>query len=321
MIDIFKEEMFWMMREGKALIPSVQKDGYHLRRLLFSLGCHPFCFERYNSDSYRELIGLLVRNVVLENELIDLFLKALIRAEIRFVSRYVPQRSNEERLTGNLVSEIDNAIFLIKDSFRKLSMDRYSEVKEIDFYYYDLSRGGKIEKTTGADLGFIFVIDLPDFPYTVRSITLQAKSVRGNRVQIDIPQYEVLKRKNGKDCAYLFYDMNFETLSSPIVKEIDSLEHSYKESKENQQDSFSIDFDRILSGSPLSIYLVKSIIYNKYGRSHSSFKDSYSFFEDMCYSHNKNMKNEEFRGRIGIVSLGKSIHLESNQERMRISIG
>ena len=39
---------------------------------------------------------------------------------------------------------------------------------EVDFFYFDLSRGGKVEKDTGADLGFIIVIDLPDYPFTVK---------------------------------------------------------------------------------------------------------------------------------------------------------
>lgn len=81
-----------------------------------------------------------------ENDLIDLFFKSLLCAEIRFISRYIPQRSNEERLIGNLVSELDNSICLVKDEFKDFSIKRYSEPKEVDFFYFDLSRGDKVEK-------------------------------------------------------------------------------------------------------------------------------------------------------------------------------
>ena len=48
--------------------------------------------------------------------------------------------------------------------------DSLAEIRtiEVDFFYFDLSRGGKVEKDTGADLGFIIVIDLPDYPFTVK---------------------------------------------------------------------------------------------------------------------------------------------------------
>ena len=46
--------------------------------------------------------------------------------------------------------------------------DSLAEIRtiEVDFFYFDLSRGGKVEKDTGADLGFIIVIDLPDYQIT-----------------------------------------------------------------------------------------------------------------------------------------------------------
>jgi hypothetical protein len=182
MIAKFKDEYFWMLRESKGYYPWVKSDSYNLIRCLeryFELTeyhIHGYGFHHHKGNPY-DLVKSLLNERLLENEIIDLFFKSLIRAEIRFISRYIPQRSNEERLTGNLVSEIDNAIHLISDECEEFSIKRYNEKKYIDFIYTDMSRGGIVEKQTGADLGFILVLDLPDYPYTVKSIVLQAKKI------------------------------------------------------------------------------------------------------------------------------------------------
>ena len=43
--------------------------------------------------------------------LLDIVFAAVARAESRFSLRFVPQRSHEERLTGNLISEIEATFF------------------------------------------------------------------------------------------------------------------------------------------------------------------------------------------------------------------
>ena len=144
--------------------------------------------------------------------------------------------------------------------------DSLAEIRtiEVDFFYFDLSRGGKVEKDTGADLGFIIVIDLPDYPFTVKSVILQAKKINGN-VQINGNQYETLNTFNKDNCAYLFYDMNYQTLSSPIVLKLDDYDFKkgYEVSKEKVHNSFSMDFKAICDGDPLSIFLLSTIIYHK----------------------------------------------------------
>lgn len=250
MIQKFKDEFYWMLRESKGYFPWVQENNYRLRK--FVSDCHP---RKCHVVESVDLIRTLLNEIVFENDLIDLFFKSLLRAEIRFISRYIPQRSNEERLTGNLVSELDNSIYLVKDEFKDFSIKRYSEPKEVDFFYFDLSRGGKVEKDTGADLGFIIVIDLPDYPFTVKSVILQAKKINGN-VQINCNQYETLNTFNEGNCAYLFYDMNYQTLSSPIVLKLD--DYDFKRATRHQKKRVIIRLVWILKPSVMAILFLFS---------------------------------------------------------------
>ncbi|MFH2074198.1 MAG: hypothetical protein ABIJ57_02450, partial [Pseudomonadota bacterium] len=184
--DIFQDEFHWMQREMKGLYPWFAKNRWEfIERMTGGMCDHPFCHQHRGNG--RNLISLIVSSQVQYNPLLDILQKAILRAEIRFISRFILQRSNEERLTGNLVSELDAAIFLAKPIFRQIAKERYHSEQDFDFFYYDLSKGGKVEKQTGADLGFIVIIDLPDHPFTVRSVVFQAKKCNST-VAIDIDQ-------------------------------------------------------------------------------------------------------------------------------------
>ncbi|MBM4241882.1 MAG: hypothetical protein FJ150_09530 [Euryarchaeota archaeon] len=313
MIQKFQDEFFWMMRELKGYYPWVNGDAYRLRKILYNRH-HRMCPECYDSNT-RDLVRLLTNEVIYENELIDMFFKALMRAEIRFISRYIPQRSNEERLTGNLVSEIDNSIYLVKDEFKELSMKRYREAREIDFFYTDMSKGGKVEKDTGADLGFILLIDLPDYPVTVKSLILQAKKIN-HTTQIDKAQYRTLKNINDTNCAYLFYDMDFRTLTSPMVLTIDDYDfkNKFEKSEESKTDSFSIEFTDVCDGNPLSLFIILCLLNNEYGKKHNSMTDAMSFFSDLLYKENRKQNYLDFNGRVGLVSVGKKIQYNINND-------
>ena len=197
-----------------------------------------------------------------------------------------------------------------------MSLKYYSEKKEIDFFYYDLSKGGKAEKETGADLGFILVIDLPDYPFLVKSFIFQAKKIN-KKVQIDKEQYLKLEKNSGKN-AYLFYDIDLSTLSSPLVLEIDNyrIKEKKEESDTKNTESFYLDFKDIQQGSPLSLFITQNIMKQKFGKQHSSFKNSLKFFNNLC-DENQNA----FNGIVGVVSLGKKINYDiKHNEGLDITI-
>jgi len=321
MIDYFKEDYFWMLREGKGYFPWLSGDTYKISRYL-RLNEKRKCMCRHDDYPTREVVRTLVEENVCENPLFDLILKSLLRAEIRFISRFVPQRSHEERLTGNLVSEIDSALFLIKTAFRETSYKLYSQEKEVDFFYYDLSRGGKIEKITGADLGFILVIDLPDFPYTVKTFILQAKKILNGSSQIDLNQYKTLNKYEKGESGYLFYDMDLDRQCSPLIVPFHkyNLHNRYEECVKANNNSFTYSFDGAKSdGHPLSLFLISQLAFDSsVGKNHRSFDSAFYMFEELCQSPLKISKEQEiskFDGRLAIFSIGKNLKYSISENR------
>jgi hypothetical protein len=325
MNEQFKDDFFWMLREGNGYFPWIQDRSYRLaRHIRYGYRGHcPICDE--GSPAPREIVRAITEREVCENPLFDIVMKALIRAEIRLISRFVPQRSHEERLTGNLVSEIDSAIFLVRPQFRKASLDLYSIEKDIDFLYYDLSKGGRLEKTTGADLGLVLVVDLPDFPYTVKSVILQAKKLDGVSATIDRPQYATLLNHGGSGCSYLFYDMQLSRRCSPLVVGISSMRHEYDECVKQDKQSFSYHFDRARDdGHPLSLFLTSHLFYDdSVGSRHRSFKDAFAMFANLGNRRDSSADSEsgDFNGRLAILSVGRPIRFGTPEnERMEIDV-
>ncbi len=311
--DIFKDDFNWMQRERKGLYPWVAHNYWQAFRYINYEFCDFHCFHR-DRISDNKLISLLLNHQFLENQLFDILQKAIMRAELRLLERYIPQKSNEERLTGHLVSEIDSALFLIKPFIKNTSLKLYNEKKEIDFFYYDLSKGGKVENRTGADLGFIIVVDLPDFPYTVQSVVLQAKKSRPDgRIQIDIKQLNKI-RSITNNAAYLFYDMDLERLSSPMIIGTHLWENKLKEAEEKGENSFSIDMGEILTdGIPLSLYILDKVIERRKTDNFNSLGVALSSFREAT--------NEMlFDGPLAIVSLGKPISYSFNTDGFFLSV-
>lgn len=311
MINQFRDEFYWMLRESKGYQPWLKGHPHRLFRHSWKeMMCHHCC-----DQARDELTRLLLDNTFLPHALMELCFKALVRSEARFISRYVPQRSHEERLTGHLVSEMDNALALIRELFRAESVRRYNEQKEIDFLYYDLSRGGRLEKRTGADLGFILAVDLPDYPKVIKSVVLQAKKLNGS-AQLTTTQHDTLL-KHGEAAAYLFYDMDPRTLACPIVLGADDydVKKGYEESKKKATGSFTLSFDDVMDGTPLSLYLIEELMADK-GMKHASFDNAMSYF-----THEITHMNEQFQGVVGIVSLGRRIQTTIDQDAgLRVSI-
>ena len=94
----------------------------------------------------------------------------------------------------------------------------------------------------------------------------------------------------------------------------------YEASKEKGHNSFSMDFKAICDGDPLSIFLISTIIYHKFGKSHNSLEDALHYFNSLIHPDNRKKANIEFNGRVGIVSLGRRINYNiNNNESLRIS--
>jgi hypothetical protein len=305
MIKQFKDEFHIMLREQIGYYPWLKDRSYRLERLIYGNRHCPCDGDRND----RKIIREIIEEQVCENKLIDLLYKSLIRSEIRFIHRYIPQGSHEERLTGSLVSEISNSIELIKDLFKTTSIEEYGVEKQIDFFYYDMSKGGKLESLTGADLAIGFSVDLPDYPKIFKSFVFQAKKINSSS-QLDLNQYITLVKNFSKNSAYLFFDTDFKTLTCPFVLTTDdsTIKNNAEEANKKVTKSFSINKSDIYDGLPLSSFIIFSLLENlDKGQIHHSMT---SLIDSFRYSN----KNIEFNGRLAIFSIGKPFSYSINND-------
>lgn len=304
MLPFFKQDFWALAREQVGYYSWVQRERWSLARAMGRGRKH--CMGCCDDPEPHELVQTMFNEGLGIHPLLDIVFEAVARAESRFSLRFVPQRSHEERLTGNLISEIEAAFFLARNTFAEMAMQRYGEAREIDFVYYDLSRGGKIEKQTGADLGIILSIDLPDLPPLVRYAAFQAKKLNGSS-SIPKEQFNTLRRQFGDAAAYLFYDMGRSTLLPPMVVQADSLRD--KEKKESDTESFTLSQNDVEDGLPLSLWLLSRLARGQVGKSASDFASALDTFT----SHNLN--REAFsNGRLAIMSIGKPLIVQRNPE-------
>jgi hypothetical protein len=313
MIEQYKDDFYLMLKHSIGYLPWVKKYPYRLGRLIY--GDYDRYF-KYRESNHRQHVRKIIEERVCENEMIDIFYKSIIRSEVRFSSRFVPQRSHEERLTGHLISEIGASIEIVKSHFENASIQAYGEKKNIDFFYFDMSKGGKLEKRTGADLAISVIIDLPDYPKMIKSFIFQAKKY-SHTAQIDLLQYETLNSHYGKSKGYLFYDTSTLTLSSPFVLETEdnTMKQRYDDAIKDGNNSFSISEDDIFDGLPLSAFLCFNLLINdNIGNKHRDLADLISYFNNFNLYHDKRIKevDDNFNGYLGIISIGKKLNYQPN---------
>lgn len=116
---------------------------------------------------------------------------ALATAENRFLFRYVPFWSHEERLTGHLLSSIDNALEASREDWSNLCT-MIGQKLLFELWYSDTA-AAKMEKFTGADLGLIVHANLNTGEDLFKVARLQAKKYyRGSGARIDVAQLRTL---------------------------------------------------------------------------------------------------------------------------------
>jgi hypothetical protein len=248
--------------------------------------------------------------------LLDIAFAAFARAEARLGIRFIPQRSNEERLTGHLISEIEAAIHLCRSEFQRVSLERYGKGLDIDFAYEDLSKGGHFEKTTGSDLAIVLVIDLPDRPKLVRMAAIQAKKLSDSS-QIQKPQLTTIQNEFGKDAYYLFYDELLRQIAPPFIVPADQIaNHSQKEGTQ----SFVVKRDWIHDNYlPMSLWLVLELASGRIG----------SHYADLASARNSLFRLERKRlpeadsfepSRLAVVSLGRSFDFNVTEDGLQFGL-
>ena len=312
MLEHFKADFWLLSRENRGFYSWAEKSRWSLYRAMRRrLGHCRMCDD--GSYEARDLVQSLFDDGLGLHPLLDVVFESFARAEARFSLRFIPQRSNEERLTGHLISEIEAAIYLAKSNFATRSKERYGVEHQFDFAYTDLSQGGQREKFTGGDFGLIISVDLPDRPKQVRYAAVQGKKLDASTT-VDKAQFETLVRNYGSAACYLFYDMKSESLAPPLV--ISAADLQSKIEKNEPAKSFSMQSDAVSSsGLPFSLWVVSQLAQGKVGQQAADFSGALTALTKFNFDEvNSNSPNGGV-SRLAMVSIGKPFKLERDLER------
>jgi len=199
-----------------------------------------------------------------------------------FIKNYIPQNSHEERLTGHLISEYTFALDIVKKTFQEKAYQIYQKNLSLDFYYADLSSNNR-EKSTGADFGIMFHINLPDYPEEVRIAIFQAKKFKTN-VVIDIAQYNTLKNYGEEGAYYCFYDMATEATSSPLVMHANNIDLTSSIGKKTKSYPINELFKHWDGVIPLSLFLIIRMLISddsNFYKSYTNVLEAKKYFENI----------------------------------------
>lgn len=316
MLPQFKQDFWLLSREAKGYYAWANKERWRLHRAIRRNWRR--CGICDDIEDSRQLVEALFEEGLGLHPLLDIAFEAFARAEVRLALRFVPQRSNEERLTGHLISELEAAIHMVADSFAAKSLERYRETKQIDFAYYDLSQGGHVEKETGGDLGLILSVDLPDRPKLVSYAAIQAKRLSGS-TSLNKRQYDTLTRNFKEGAAYLFYDCEFQTLAPPMI--FSASELTDRRNSKDATSSFSTDQSHVFREAlPLSLWLVTQLGIGKAGATTRDFSSAFKLFQQLETRQRTNDHGPEI-SRLAMISIGQSFDISRDIEAgLRIAL-
>lgn len=315
----FEKEINLMLKNNIGLCSYFRKNNlrfferYWNMDYLFHRNFHPKYFHKFLSkNGLSHLRNLLKDEYSFESPLFYLLFKAFVYAEINFITNYIPQNSHEERLTGHLISEIANSLSIIKETFKEKAFELYQSEVDLEFYYADLSSNNK-EKHTGADLGLIFHVNLPDYQEKVNVAIIQAKKFN-ERASIDLKQIETLKKYAENSAYYCFYDMNKKDRTSPLIQKanyITSILGNNKEEYLSKSLKRNDITERYNGGIPLSIFLIFEML----NPDNSSIKSFSNIWEAKNFVDSQNQHYKP--ARVLTVSIGGVS--KSNQDLRSIS--
>jgi hypothetical protein len=302
MLESFKKDFWLLSRENRGYFAWANQYKWQLYRSM-KRGKRP-CGMCDEPSEGRELVQTLFDNGLGVHPLFDIAFEAIARAEARLCMRFIPQRSNEERLTGHLISEIEAAINLAAPEFERLSQERYSAKQQLDFAYLDLSRGGRYEKLTGGDLGLIISVDLPDMPRVFQYVAIQAKKLHPD-VSVNKDQFDSLIQNYDEAAAYMFYDMDLASLAPPMI--INASDLKPQRDAKDVTDSFSISSSHVFSnGTPLSLWLMQQLASGRAGKHSYDLSQAIASFNHL--PHLKSRIDGEYAmeiSRLAMISIGK----------------
>ncbi|MGB3495676.1 MAG: hypothetical protein WBA57_23305 [Elainellaceae cyanobacterium] len=158
---------------------------------------------------------------------------ALAKAEHRFMLRYTPLWSHEERLTGHFVSQIVEQLEYFGASWVQSNQSAQSSNSRMKIYYADTAKDNQ-EKKTGADFGLIVQASCGNRQEFIKAARFQVKKVdNNNKARIELRQVKNLNQSNSKIGYFLFYSQfdSVRWILPPIVRSSKSLGYLVEESR------------------------------------------------------------------------------------------
>ena len=237
-----------------------------------------------------------------ENPLFHLLFRAFTYGEYRFVRTFIPQNSQEERLTGHLISELHSALAIAVATFEQESERLYGKRSRLEFHYADMSSNLQ-EGETGADFALILHVKLPDRPESARVAVCQAKKLYWNRKSLHVDakqldQLEDLMRWAKGAAYYCFYDMDPKRLFAPTV-----MPASYLKEQVASKQTDNMKHENLLrhyGARPLSVFFIFDMLVAETGGEHF---DSLSEASQFLTGHNQELPHHN-PSRVLLVSLG-----------------
>lgn len=184
---------------------------------------------------------------------------ALAKAEHNFLYRYVPFWSNEERLTGHLVSQMIERLEEFSDHWNSLS--RASEPPISCKVSYIDTATARSESLTGADLGLIIHANFPGQEEFLKVARFQAKKAESNgKARIDLDQAQILLQ--AEKLSYYLYYHPFQKTSwslAPTVRRVsaykEEIEKAIEESHKASTKKRKITIDTHDHGCDLATFI------------------------------------------------------------------
>ncbi|MDR3140845.1 MAG: hypothetical protein LBU37_03850 [Tannerellaceae bacterium] len=286
-----EKEINKTLHEKSGLVPYFSEQGRYVFEHLYNHKLFRHCFHCMEIKPQLSLLRKLIKSDdIFENSLFFILFKAFVYAEARFIHNFIPQNSHEERLTGHLMSEYLSALNIVKKSFQEKAFEMYNENVILDFHYADLS-SNKRERTTGADFGIVFHINLPDYPEEVKAAIFQAKKI-GKNVRIDIEQYNTLLQYGKEGAYYCFYDMNTKQTSSPLVLQADEI---YFDDKEKKNKTICKDRYKFSDSPqmPLSVFLIFNMLSSENSSKYKKCENLWDAKNYFAHGDNDEKKNKD----------------------------
>ncbi|TWB45844.1 hypothetical protein [Nitrospirillum pindoramense] len=216
---------------------------------------------RSESLVFDKIEELLSESSVFPNVSVYAIYCSIIIAQQRFVDMFCGIGSNEERLTGHLISEIFYSFDMVKDRFCREIRSRVKDIDSLEFktasivakhiqekfgwMYADIACKRK-EAETGSDFGLVFVRTDESGQIYYTPVRFQAKKANSNgkcNINKNSQESRQLSDLQKSKCGYYIYYYASMDGCRPIIPMVQSAEDARQQNECKSNDTFTKSLD------------------------------------------------------------------------------